>query len=366
MKMQKRVAVFGCGKVGLLVTRLLAQSGDYAVTAVDSDPSAAQRAILGPGNKPFPNCQTATADFFHVESITQALTGADYVLSCAPYQCNAIIAPIARNLGVHYFDLTEDVENTKMVKDLARDSELTFMPQCGLAPGFISIVANSLAAEFDKVETIKMRVGALPLYPHNALKYNLTWSTDGLINEYGNPCEAVVNGKPTHVPPLEGLERLSLDGVEYEAFNTSGGLGTLWETYQGRARNIDYKSIRYPGHRDIVALLMNDLKLNENRAVLKAVFEAALPHTHQDVVLIFVTTTGWRGERYSQKSYAKKIYSVEILGELWGAIQVTTAAGLTAALDLHATGKLPKKGFVKQEDIPLADFLNNRFGKYYA
>ena len=95
-----------------------------------------------------------------------------------------------------------------------------------------------------------MRVGALPQFPTNALTYNLTWSTDGLINEYCNPCEAIHDGERMHVLPLEGIEHFSLDGVRYEAFNTSGGLGTLCDTLDGRVRELNYKTIRYQGHRD--------------------------------------------------------------------------------------------------------------------
>ena len=91
------------------------------------------------------------------------------------------------------------------------------MPQCGLAPGFISIVANDLVQRFDAVETVRMRVGALPQFPTDALKYNLTWSTDGLINEYCNPCEVIHEGRQIEVLPLEGLEHFSLDGDRYES-----------------------------------------------------------------------------------------------------------------------------------------------------
>ena len=136
----------------------------------------------------------------------------------------------AREAGCHYFDLTEDVAATRAIKQLAEGASTAFMPQCGLAPGFIGIVAHHLAQGFDTLHEVKMRVGALPAFPTNALKYNLTWSVDGLINEYCHPCEAIRGGKNIEVLPLEGLEHFSLDGTEYEAFNTSGGLGTLCET----------------------------------------------------------------------------------------------------------------------------------------
>lgn len=361
-----KVVVLGSGKIGKLVCFLLAESGDYEITAVDAQLDSAESATRLPSGKTLAHTKAATADFQDATSLVGVLSGADYVLSSAPYHCNTTIAAVAKSLGVHYLDLTEDVATTKAVAALAKGSSRAFIPQCGLAPGFITIVAANLGAQFDSIENVKMRVGALPTYPHNRMKYNLTWSTEGLINEYGNPCEAVVDGKLTLVQPLEGHETFSFDGKEYEAFNTSGGLGTLAETWDGKVRNLDYKSVRYPGHRDIIALLMNDLKLNDDRGTLARILENALPYTKQDVVLIFVTVTGMKDGRYKQISYAKKIYNADIGGEHWGAIQITTAAGLCGVLDLHAQGALPKSGFIRQEDVSLDAFLKNRFGKYYA
>ena len=362
---QSKIVVMGSGKIGHLVSQLLANTSDYHVTAVDANIEVAQKVTLDKDGKPLANAAAESADFKNKDDLKRVLSGKDYVLSCAPYHCNKLIAEVAKECGVNYLDLTEDVETTHYIRDLSKDSELAFIPQCGLAPGFIGIVANHLYSQFQEVEKIKMRVGALPQYPHNRLKYNLTWSTEGLINEYGNPCEAVVDNKLTLLQPLEGLETFTLDGVEYEAFNTSGGLGTLAETLESKVKNLNYKSIRYPGHRDIIALLMDDLKLNEDRDTLKKIFENSMPRTFQDVVIIFVTATGWNNGRYEQSSYAEKIYASDLFGQTWGAIQVTTAAGLCAVLDLHREGKLQKNGFISQEDVPFKDFIANRFGKFY-
>jgi saccharopine dehydrogenase-like NADP-dependent oxidoreductase len=153
-----------------------------------------------------------------------------------------------------------------------------------------------------------MRVGALPTFPNNALKYNLTWSTDGLINEYCNPCEAIVDGQLRETAALEEIEHFSLDGIDYEAFNTSGGLGTLCESLEGKVQNLNYKTVRYPGHRDIVKMLIRDLELGkiERRPILKDVLETSIPMTKQDVVLVFVSVVGMRAGRLEQESYAKK------------------------------------------------------------
>jgi saccharopine dehydrogenase-like NADP-dependent oxidoreductase len=249
---------------------------------------------------------------------------------------------------------------------LAAGARSALIPQCGLAPGFISIAAHDLASRFDKLRDVFMRVGALPTFPNNALKYNLTWSTDGLINEYCNPCQSIRDGVPMETLPLEEVESFSLDGIDYEAFNTSGGLGTLAETLAGRVENLNYKTVRYPGHRDIVKTLVRDLRLDRRRDLLKDVLEAAIPMTKQDVVLVYVSVTGEREGRLQQEVFAKKIYAREIDGRLFSAIQVTTAAGICAMVDLLVEGKLPQKGFVRQEQAPLADFLANRFGRYYA
>ena len=240
------------------------------------------------------------------------------------------------------------------------------MPQCGLAPGFISIAAMHLIRSFETTDTVKMRVGALPIYPSNRLKYNLTWSTEGLINEYGNLCEIIEEKKRLLALPLEGYERFSLDGLEYEAFNTSGGLGSLTESLEGKVRKVDYKSVRYPGHRDLIAFLMHDLRFNTDRETLRTVFERSISTTAQDLCLIFVDVTGMSKDRFRQRTYASKVYNTTLSGHHFSAIQITTAAGICAPLDLVLTGKLKKTaGFLRSEDINLTDFLANQFGKYF-
>ncbi len=184
--------------------------------------------------------------------------------------------------------MTEDTTVTEEVKYIAQDAETAFVPQCGLAPGFISIAANSLMKEFDDCHHARLRVGALPQRANNALQYSLTWSTDGVINEYGNPCYGIESGKPIVLKPLEGREVIQIDGCEYEAFNTSGGLGSLAELYTGKIKTLNYKTMRYPGHCEKMRLLMNDLKLNEDRDTLKRILERAIPKTYQDIVIVYV------------------------------------------------------------------------------
>ncbi|MBX3716802.1 MAG: saccharopine dehydrogenase NADP-binding domain-containing protein [Burkholderiales bacterium] len=354
-----RVVLAGAGKIGEAIVALLSATGDYEVTVVEQD-GERLRAFAREG------LRTHACSLARPEELVPVLAGQDAVVSACPYHLTPLVARAAREAGVHYFDLTEDVESTRVVKRLAEGAHTAFVPQCGLAPGFISIAAHEATRGFESLRDVRLRVGALPLFPSNALKYNLTWSTEGLINEYLNPCEAIVDGALREVPALEGLEAFSLDGVAYEAFNTSGGLGTLCETLAGRVENLDYKTVRYPGHRDIVKILVRDLRLGRHREVLKEVFEAAIPMTLQDLVLVLVTVTGHKGGRLVEESFLRKIHAKRVGGRHLSAIQLTTAAGVCAMVDLHREGRLPQAGFVRQEDAPLADFLANRFGRHYA
>ncbi len=343
-----KVLVLGAGKIGVIVAELLAGTGDYAVTLADGDTAAIKA-------RPRDDVTPLVLDVTDDAALGRALAGMDVVVSALPFFLNGKVMQAARDGGVHYFDLTEDVETAHLARQSADGAVSAFVPQCGLAPGFISIVARD----------VRLRVGALPQFPDNALKYNLTWSTDGLINEYCNPCEAIHEGERRQLLALEGLEQFSLDGVDYEAFSTSGGVGTLCETLAGRARNVSYKTIRYPGHRDMVQMLIRDLNLGKRRDIFKELIEQGIPVTRQDVVFIFVTVTGMRGQMFTQETFAKKIYGDED-DDGHSAIQKTTAGGVCAMVDLHRDGKLPQAGFVRQEDADFGDFNANRFGRVYA
>ena len=354
----RKVAVVGAGKIGSTIASLLAGCGDYEVLVIDQNAEA----LAGLHSR----AKTAAMAIDDPTALAKALAGCFAVVNAAPYQLTTVVARAAKAAGAHYLDLTEDVAASRVVRDLAKDATTAFIPQCGLAPGFITIAAWDLCKHFDELHDVRLRVGALPRYPSNALNYNLTWSTDGVINEYCEPCEAIVEGRLREVPALEECEEFSLDGVTYEAFNTSGGLGTLCQTLDGKVRNLNYRTIRYPGHAAIMKALLNDLGLRNRRPLLKDILENAVPATLQDVVIVFVTVSGLKDGRLMQETYVNRVYAQVVGGEMMSAIQVTTAGAICAVLDLLAEGALPTHGFIRQEDIPLADVLGNRFGRFYA
>ncbi|MDJ0878140.1 MAG: saccharopine dehydrogenase C-terminal domain-containing protein [Halieaceae bacterium] len=355
-----QIALIGSGKVGATICELLLATGDYDITLLDSAEAQLGRV---PDN---PRLSKQCLQVADAGVLSEALVGQFAVLSAGPFHITPVVAEAAKAAGVHYLDLTEDIASTRRVWELAEAADSAFIPQCGLAPGFISIVANWLCEKFDTLDTVRMRVGALPRYPTNSLLYNMTWSTEGLINEYCEQCEAIMDGNKITLPALTQRKYFSLDGTRYESFNTSGGQGSLADTLAGRVNNLSYQTIRYPGHLDIMRTLLLDLKLSERRDLLKDIMEYALPTTFQDVVLIFATVSGMRDGQLQQETYVNKVYGQAEEGAQRSAIQLTTAGAICAMLDLLVEGKLPERGLVRQEQVALEDFLANRFGRIFT
>ncbi len=355
-----KVLVCGGGRIGEVITHILSQSGDYAVSVIDKNVDQFFRF------EDMNNVETKQVDLAKEGDVAEVAKGHDFVVSTAPYFLTVGIAKAAAAVGAHYVDLTEDVEVSSAIQEIAKTADSAFIPQSGLAPGFISILGNNIASKFDKIDDLRLRVGALAKYPNNAIKYNLSWSTEGLINEYCHPCNAIIDGEIKQVEALGGYEHFTIDGVNYECFNTSGGLGTLCDSLLGKVRSLNYKSVRYPGHLDIMKFLIHDLKMKDKQDVLVKILEDAIPFTKQDAVLVYVEASGMINGSHQQETHAIKIYAGEIFGRECSAIQVTTAGSACAVIDLVREGKLPQKGIVKQEDISFDDFINNRFGKVYA
>jgi saccharopine dehydrogenase-like NADP-dependent oxidoreductase len=356
------ILVLGAGNVGLLVASLLSDTQDYTVYLGDiQKPSELPDIEKNP-------IQFVLCNIDQQKDLIALIKKYEIqtVVSCLPFQQTEKVAELAASCQLNYFDLTEDVEMTTKVSGLAEKSQHVFAPQCGLAPGFISVVASYLMKPFDKLGRIKLRVGALPLNVSNPLNYALTWSTPGLINEYINPCAAIVDYKKAFVQALDNLEEIKLDGLTYEAFNTSGGVGSLVDTYEGKVRHMDYKSVRYPGHCEKMRFLLQGLKLSEDPEKIYEILENAVPKTASDVVLVYVSVQGIKDDVSLEHNYAEKFYPVDLFGRKWTAIQMTTASSLCVAIDLVVVEKKYKGPLLKQEQINFKeDFLPNRFGQYF-
>ena len=391
----KNVLVLGGGKVGKSVAELLLSlgGGNYRVTLADREDANLREAHANLQRvkglvRHACEFNTRKLDASDSAAVRQALTGQDYVICMLPFDLVAGIAEMANELGVHYFDVTEDVETTEAVRRLAADgrAKVALVPQCGIAPGYIAIAANEIARSYSDIHELTLRVGALPQYPTNSLHYNVTWSTAGVVNEYCEPCNVMLDGRLARLPALEGLENFSFEGIEYEAFYTSGGVGSLIDTLisqnkTGPETRIAYKTIRYPGHRDLMKFLLQDLRLGVehakpapsgrvfDRRLAMDLLDHAIARTLQDVVVIFINCIGMKSEdgavRREQVNFKRAIRATEICGRVWPAIELTTAAGVCGMVDLHRLGQLPQTGFVRQEECALSQFNQTPFGMAY-
>ncbi|MGL5010152.1 MAG: saccharopine dehydrogenase family protein, partial [Paracoccaceae bacterium] len=304
-------------------------------------------------------------DLSDTAALQSALAGQHAVLSCLPYHLNIGVATIAHALGLHYFDLTEDVPTTRHIRELAKSSKGLMAPQCGLAPGFVGIVGAHLAQQFDRIRSIKLRVGALPQNPTGLLGYAFNWSPEGVVNEYLNDCEVIEEGVLKTVSAMEWTETIYIDGMQLEAFTTSGGLGTMCETYADRIENLDYKTMRYPGHVDLMNFFFHELLMRENRTEAGRILTNAKPPVDEDVVYVHVAAEGHTNGALRRKEFVRAYYPLEIAGKPRTAIAWTTSASVVAVIEMVRDGALPNQGFLKQEDIPLDPYLATRTGNYY-
>ncbi|MCR9063827.1 MAG: saccharopine dehydrogenase NADP-binding domain-containing protein [Cytophagales bacterium] len=351
----KRILVLGMGKVGSLVGVLLSKK--FEVTGLDK-------------KKPHYNYHlpfsVIEGDVSSEEFLQKTLPDYDAVVSALPFFLNKPIARLAAALGLHYFDLTEDVSTTNYIRELSKKATTVMAPQCGLAPGLIGIVGANLASEFDKVRDIELRVGALPKYPNGLLAYSFTWSPDGVINEYINDAEAIHNGVRKMVTSLDGLEYINIEGKEFEAFTTSGGLGTMCETFEGKVDTLNYKTIRYPGHCKLMKFLIQELILKEDKPLLTSILENAKPPVKEDVVYVYAIVEGWQDGKLLRSEFYRAYMPLSIEGKVWRAISWTTAASIAAVVEMVAEGSLPQQGFIKQEEIPFEAFLATENGQYFV
>lgn len=361
----ERIAVLGLGKVGMLAASLLHEAG-FTVIGHDSRMGGTSPSAPALGGSVKPSFEIRGTDVADADALASELAQVDAVLSCLPYALNIGAAEVAHAAGIHYFDLTEDVPTTQRVRELAETSKGLMAPQCGLAPGFVGIVAASQADRFERCRSIKMRVGALPQHPTGLMGYAFNWSPEGVVNEYLNDCEVIEDGVAKLVSPMEWHETIYVGGTKLEAFTTSGGLGTMTETYLGQVENLDYKTMRYPGHMELMNFFFTELLMRERRDLAGEILTNAKPPVDEDVVYVHVSAEGTIDDQMRRVEYVKAFYPRVLAGQTRTAIAWTTAGSVTAVIEMVRDGLLPSSGFLKQEDIPFDAFLSTPTGSLYA
>ena len=300
---------------------------------------------------------------------------ADVVLDCLPGSQAPRIAGLAKELHLHYANLTEYVSETNKVANIAADADTAFVLQTGLAPGFINVLACRIFEEFtsqydvEGADRLEMKVGALSTHAKSPHFYAFTWSPIGVATEYLKDAYIVRDHKKITVSALSGRKRIIIDGDEYEDNFTSGGAADLPEVFPGRINDLDYKTLRYPGHYEWVETALSTIPRDENTIkCLERIMLDNIPSVEDDEVVIYSSVTGKDSKgrlRRKEKSY--KIFPSLVGSKKLRAIQTTTAAPICEIARMMLEGRW--KGPIYQSQIDTLEFLNGPYvsaiyGKY--
>lgn len=366
-----RFLVLGAGRMGYAVVYdLVHNSNATQIMVCDSDEKQLERVFQAWPDK---RIAMVVADVADLDESAMLMSACDVAISCVTYKHNYDLAKLAMEAGAHFIDLggNEDVVRKEFLLDeMAREREVAIIPDCGLAPGMVSILAADAVQEFDEVSEIRLRVGGLPAEPRPPLNYALFYSVDGLINEYTEDVTVIREGKLMRVPSLGDVEMLEFPAPfgTMEAFNTSGGISTLPTTLGDKVKHLDYKAIRYPGHCNQVKLLRDlglmdsrSVRLNNQisvppRAVLASLLTQKLPKEETDVVLIRVTVQGIKQGESSEVVWEAVDYMDEKTG--LSAMMRTTAFPAAIIAQMVADNEITSRGTLAQETaIPTKRFL---------
>ena len=301
------------------------------------------------------------------EAMTAAFENCDVLLDCSPGGQAPRMARFAKDFKMHYANLTEYVAETDEIIELAKDAETGFILQTGLAPGFINVLAMSLYNKFvadfenEKIEKIGMKVGALTAHAHQPHFYGFTWSPIGVSTEYVKPSRVIRDYQITAQPALSDREAIVIGGRRFEADLTSGGAADLPEFFAGKAKRLDYKTLRHVGHYEWVDGVIRQFPNDETLPkVLLEKFLQEIPAVEDDFVLVHASVEGFDSKgvrRLIEKAFF--INPLEINGHFLRAIQTTTAVPLLEAAMMLLRGNL--KGVILQSRIAPEEFLRGKF-----
>jgi len=301
------------------------------------------------------------------EIMDSALTQCDVIMDCLPGSQAPRMASLAKKFQCHYANLTEYVQETQDVIKISKDADTAFVLQTGLAPGFINVIAHKLYQQFvdeygdEIVNSMHMKVGAISKNAPSPHYYAFTWSPIGVATEYLKDAEIVRNFNKMNVPALSGLERIIIDGDEYEDNFTSGGAADFPDAFAGKVKNLDYKTLRYPGHYEWVKNTLSTIINEENRIkALEKIMLENIPSVEDDVVVIYASVEGndQHGRlRRKEKSY--KIFPTMVGNKRLRAIQTTTAAPLCEVAYMMIRNNW--KGIILQSQLQTDEFLNGPF-----
>ncbi len=365
--------VIGCGMMGrAVIWDLLKHANPVKVIVVDQNQE--QLNALRHFVRSFSDqkLETHQMDIQKTVALTSMFKRADTVVSAVTYKYNFELAKLAVRYGCHFCDLGGN--NTIVQKQLALNGSakkkgVTVIPDCGLAPGMVSILTADAVRCLDQVHDVKIRVGGLPVNPKPPMNYQIVFSVHGLINEYSEPCIHIKNGRIMTAEPMRDIETIRFPKPfgKMEAFNTSGGSSTLPETYRNIIKNLDYKTIRYPGHCEQFRLLMelgftNTKKRKYGnseitpREILASHLLSALSGNEDDCILLKVTASGIKNKKKKTITYDLIDYGEKKNGIT--AMMRMTSFPVSIIAQMLASGKISMRGAIPQETaVPPDDFI---------
>jgi lysine 6-dehydrogenase len=346
-----KYCVLGAGLMGRAVAYdLLLQGDTKSIILIDNNIETLRAASL----QKDPRLHTEILDISNERSkLEDILENVDAAIGAIHYKFNFFLTQIAIKTKTHFCDLggNSSIVDEQLRLDVeAKKANISIIPDCGLAPGMVSVLVKYGLEKYNWVDTVKIRVGGLPQNPKNTLKYEKLFSIDGLINEYVEPVRVLKDGKIKVVEPLTEIEEIEFSNVEtfhrtsLEAFTTSGGVSTLVETYKDKLKNLDYKTIRYKGHCSEIK------KLQKEGLFTHEYFEENLPVCKKDVTLVKIIFEG--------NSKRHELVIVDYAKDGFTSMMRMTAFPASIISQMLARGQINEPGVKPQEKcVPVDLFI---------
>jgi lysine 6-dehydrogenase len=367
----KQILIIGAGAMSRAIAYdLLKIEPAYNITIMDQDQEVLDRLINFVDSK---GIKSVIANADDVDRCRQLFKDKNLIIGAAGYKYNVELTKLAIECKASWVDLggnNDVVGNQFKLDEDALSNNVTVVPDCGLAPGMVNIIAGDAVNRLDEVHELHFRVGGLPQKPKPPLFYGLVFSADGLANEYSEPSLIIENGTVVEVEPLTGLEKVEF-GAPYgilEAFHTSGGSSTMVRTFDGIIKNLDYKTLRYPGHLRRVKLLY-DLGFFNNReidlgggnyAAPRRLFAATLERfgwVTEDIVVLDCWALGKRKDKSIRIEY-HLLDSYDPQTELT-AMARTTGFSAAVIARMILEGSISAKGVIRQEvSVPPDEYFS--------
>ncbi|MBT7616452.1 MAG: hypothetical protein HN590_04120 [Calditrichaeota bacterium] len=368
---ERYILIIGAGSMATAITYdLILHQPSYDIVVLDKDAGAVKKFLAHPGFNG--KVHGIVGDGHDCALMVELFKNAVAAVGSAGYYLNTDHTALAIETHTHWVDLGGNntvVEQQFAMSERAKAAGVTVVPDCGLAPGMVSILAGDAVKRLDTVDELHFRVGGLPKNPEPPLNYGLCFSAEGLINEYVEPARLIEDGKVCEVPSLTGWESVEVGKPfgDLEAFHTSGGSSTMVETFTGKVKTLDYKTLRYPGHLSDIKLLQDiglldseKLSFGEDKSVsprqmMCAVLEKA-GWVSEDLIVLVSWALGVRDGKRVKIEYRLLDYHDPVTG--LSAMARTTGFSAAVVLNLILDGQIEERGVIKQElSVPPDEYL---------